>query len=138
MSNHYVSTCIEDTSNWALSNIKYLQAGEVIGFVGQLGAGKTTLIQSIAKHFKYNKPVTSPSYSLINEYNTTPTIIHMDLYRMDEKADWEEIGLEYYFTANNLCLVEWPERLKDTSFYPTKFIHINLLPNQHREISWLH
>ncbi len=107
------SNSLESTQQWAISLASNLPPSCTIGLSGDLGAGKTTLIQGILKQIGYKGLVTSPSYTLVNEYDTSPAVIHIDLYRLDVNADWEEIGLDYYLNQEKICLIEWPECLPD-------------------------
>lgn len=82
---------------------------------GDLGAGKTTLTQRLCTELGITEPVSSPTFSLINEYQspTWGTIYHMDLYRLDKQVDLVQIGLEEYLESGNICLIEWPDLARD-------------------------
>ncbi len=95
---------------WAENFVQNCSVGEVIALHGNLGSGKTVLTKGFAKGLGYEGDVNSPSYALVNEYRGPIPIFHVDLYRLDENADWEEIGLDYYTSQAGLCIVEWPER----------------------------
>jgi tRNA threonylcarbamoyladenosine biosynthesis protein TsaE len=86
-----------------------LQPRDVLALVGNLGAGKTHLVQGIAKHFNYKEAVTSPSFSLIHEYTPTP-LVHADLYRLNDPLELLSIGWEDYLDQNLILLVEWADR----------------------------
>jgi len=101
----------EETAAWATGFAQNLKAGDTIALSGDLGAGKTVLCRGIARALGYTGDVHSPSYALVHEYPGPIFIYHMDLYRLKENADWEEIGLDHYFNQNGICLIEWPERL---------------------------
>ncbi len=87
--------------------------GDVILLRGSLGAGKTTLTQSIAAGLGVPDEcyVTSPSFSLMNEYPGRLPLYHLDCYRLEDEYDVEESGLMDYIVADGLTVVEWPERL---------------------------
>lgn len=89
----------------------YLKNGQVIAFHGEMGAGKTTLITAICQHLQVVDTVSSPTFSLINEYLTATgdTVVHMDLYRLTHPQEAVVAGVEDAFYSGNLCLVEWPE-----------------------------
>ena len=131
----FLSHSLQDTSTWAKEYSKTLTPKKKIGLIAPLGSGKTTLIQEILKALNYHQKVTSPSYSLINEYESTPSIVHMDLYRLDENSDWDEIGLDYYFSSSHICFIEWAERLHKTNYLLDEIIKITVNPNQSREIT---
>lgn len=85
----------------------YLSSQDTLLLIGKLGAGKTTFTRYLLNEYGYKGPVRSPTYSLITIYPTSPQIFHADLYRLEAN---EEIGLEEY-RQNDLCIIEWPERL---------------------------
>jgi tRNA threonylcarbamoyladenosine biosynthesis protein TsaE len=91
-----------------LSEIQELE--KIILFSGQMGAGKTTLIKAFCNHLGVKDEVSSPTFSLVNEYesNVGP-IYHFDLYRIQSEEELYDIGYEDYFFSGYLCLVEWPE-----------------------------
>lgn len=85
-------------------------------FIGEIGAGKTTLIKAFCHHFKVEDPVTSPTFSLVNEYyypqpeTRQPGVIyHLDLYRLKNLEEAQDIGIEEYLDHDDYCLIEWPE-----------------------------
>jgi len=86
----------------------------VIAFYGEMGAGKTTLIKEICKQLGSRDNITSPTFALMNEYRTDPgqKIFHFDFYRTDSIAEVFDMGYEDFFYSGNLCLVEWPEKIK--------------------------
>ncbi|MDZ4747616.1 MAG: tRNA (adenosine(37)-N6)-threonylcarbamoyltransferase complex ATPase subunit type 1 TsaE [Saprospiraceae bacterium] len=87
----------------------------VILLEGELGAGKTTLTQMLCRQIGITEPVSSPTFSLVNEY-TSPghgTIYHMDLYRLEKSNDLVQIGFEEYLESGNICLIEWPDLARD-------------------------
>lgn len=82
----------------------------VILLNGQLGAGKTTFVKYLVELLGSADEVTSPTFSLVNEYQTENSpIYHMDLYRLDSYDDLFNAGIEEYFFSKSICIVEWPE-----------------------------
>ena len=124
----------EETLNWAVSFSKRLAPGDAVGLGGNLGAGKTVIARGIARGLKFTGSITSPSYMLVNEYPGRTKIYHIDLFRLQEDADWEEIGIDYYFNQKGVCLVEWPERLKALGITFNFMIHIEFSGENSREI----
>ena len=94
---------------------KTLKRGDVIALIGDLGTGKTCLTQGIARGVGIapGEIVSSPSYILINEYNGTVPIYHIDLYRLENSEDIAELGLSEYVEGNGICIIEWAERMAD-------------------------
>ncbi|KAF0133605.1 MAG: hypothetical protein FD145_1221 [Candidatus Saganbacteria bacterium] len=100
-----------------------LNLGEKIGFIlkpndillltGELGAGKTTFVQGIAKGLNVKDFVTSPSYSLINEYEGTYHLFHIDLYRLETLSQIEELGITEYFLKDGVTIIEWAEKMEN-------------------------
>lgn len=86
-----------------------------VAFAGEMGAGKTTLIQSICKQLGVEDIVNSPTFALINEYFTVSgdSIFHFDLYRIDDISELYDIGYEDYFYSDSWCFIEWPEKAMD-------------------------
>lgn len=91
---------------------RMLQSGDTLLLTGDLGAGKTTLVQEIAKGLNVGQDqyVSSPSFALLHEYTGLLPIYHMDLYRLSDEDDVEAAGLTEYL-GNGLCCIEWPDRL---------------------------
>ena len=92
-----------------------LKPGAVVAFRGDLGSGKTCMIQGICQAFQVHDYVTSPTFILINEYGGKRAerpvpIYHFDLYRLNGEEDLEALGAEEYFYGDGVCLVEWAER----------------------------
>lgn len=87
-----------------------LQSGDILLLEGDLGAGKTTLAQGIAKGMGVSEFVNSPTFVIINEYYSGRLpLYHMDLYRVEEESQLYDLGVEEYFFGNGVCLIEWPE-----------------------------
>lgn len=93
---------------------KTLKSGDVIALIGDLGTGKTCLTQGIARGIGIapDEVVSSPSYILINEYNGTIPIYHIDLYRLETAAEIAELGLTEYMDSDGICIIEWAERME--------------------------
>jgi tRNA threonylcarbamoyladenosine biosynthesis protein TsaE len=95
-------------------------------FKGELGAGKTTLIKAIAELMGVSDLVTSPTFSIVNEYEGREgrKIFHFDFYRIDDPLEALEIGLDDYFYSGSYCFVEWSERIP--AFIPEEFAFVEL------------
>lgn len=91
-------------------------------FYGEMGAGKTTLIKGICKALGVHSTMTSPTFSIVNEYDKS--IYHFDFYRLKNEEEAYDIGIEEYLDSGNLCLIEWPERI--ASLLPENRFEITL------------
>jgi tRNA threonylcarbamoyladenosine biosynthesis protein TsaE len=90
------------------------RVGDVIALYGELGAGKTCLVRGLAKGLGMEKgQVSSPSFSLINEYPGTIPVFHMDCYRLEREEEIRELGLEEYFDGPGITIIEWAERIRN-------------------------
>lgn len=90
-----------------------LQPGDVVALVGELGAGKTQLVKGLAEGVGVGKPtyVSSPSFTLINEYLGRVPFYHIDLFRLEQEKEVEELGLEDYFQAGGITAIEWADKI---------------------------
>ena len=86
----------------------------IFAFYGQMGAGKTTFIKALCKALGVSDDVNSPTFTIVNEYKSAKgfPIYHFDFYRINKIAEAYDIGIDEYFPAEGLCLIEWPEKIK--------------------------
>lgn len=89
-----------------------LRADDVAGLTGDLGSGKTCLIQGICRGLGVTEPVTSPTFTLVQEYTGSLPVYHLDLYRLDRIEEIEQLGLDQYFESGGIALIEWAERAR--------------------------
>lgn len=99
---------------------------KIICFEGNLGAGKTTIIQALCTELGVEGEMSSPTYSIVNEYETKAgdKIYHMDLYRLKTLEEVLDAGIEDYFYEKNYCFIEWPEVAKQ--ILPEKIVQIQV------------
>jgi tRNA threonylcarbamoyladenosine biosynthesis protein TsaE len=97
-------------------------------FYGDMGAGKTTLINAICMVLKVQDSTSSPTYSLVNEYLTRggETVYHFDFYRVKNEHEALDIGVEEYFSSGNYCFIEWPEKIKNLLPQNAVEVHIGV------------
>jgi tRNA threonylcarbamoyladenosine biosynthesis protein TsaE len=106
---------------------------KVFIFEGDMGAGKTTFIKNFCKHLGIEDVVSSPTYSIVNEYKSpNGPVFHFDFYRIKDIREAYDLGYEEYFYGGDVCLIEWPERVAE--LLPEKFIkvEINVLDENRR------
>ena len=116
--------------------VKQHSSTSFIAFFGDLGAGKTTLIKNICNFLGVKDEVSSPTYSLVNEYldSEGKLLYHFDFYRINDEDEALDMGCEEYFDSGKLCLVEWPENIADLLPEERLEVHIETLSNDKRKI----
>ena len=93
---------------------KLLAPGDVIAYFGDLGAGKTAFTRGVAQGLGITEPVTSPTYTIVNEYLTGRVpLFHFDMYRLSSSDELFDIGWEDYLARGGICAVEWSENVED-------------------------
>lgn len=110
---------------------------KVLLFFGEMGVGKTTLIKEIVKQLGVNDNVSSPTFSLVNEYlsENGESVFHFDFYRIDDENEALDMGIEEYFYSNNWCLVEWPNKIENLLPLESVTVTITANSNQQRTIT---
>lgn len=128
----YVTQSAEETVALGRVLAEALRPGDSVGLIGELGAGKTQFVRGIAKGLGIEGSVTSPSYTIINAYgvggapDATP-LYHVDLYRIGQAEELDELGLEEYIYSPGITVIEWaekaPEYIEDMRFV-VRFSHV--------------
>lgn len=105
-------------------------------FYGDMGVGKTTLIKEICAQLGTVDAITSPTFSLVNEYKISDheRIFHFDFYRLEDEEEAYNIGIEDYFDTNHWCLVEWPENIENLLPLDSTIIKIKIKDDGKRNI----
>lgn len=103
----------EETKSFGYKLGKLLKSGDILCLNGDLGAGKTTLTQSIAKGLDVEDYVTSPTFTLINEYDGRYPVYHFDVYRIDDIDEMYDLGFEEYIYSEGVTIIEWANRIED-------------------------
>ncbi|HBB91982.1 MAG: tRNA (adenosine(37)-N6)-threonylcarbamoyltransferase complex ATPase subunit type 1 TsaE [Bacteroidetes bacterium GWF2_49_14] len=107
----------------------------LLAFFGDMGVGKTTLIQSICHSLGVVTEVTSPTFALVNEYAATGgPVFHFDFYRINRIEEALDFGIEEYFDSGAWCLMEWPERVESLLPEPLVRLHLTEDPDGSRTI----
>ncbi len=120
-----ISKSREETIRFGTSMAKYLKPGDIVCLFGDLGAGKTTFVQGLAKGFKINPDkVCSPTFVLMNIYKGNPDVYHFDLYRTQSSEDLFGIGYDEFFYGQGISVVEWSEKLAELT--PKEYIKVML------------
>ena len=127
----YISNSAENTLTFAKNLAAKLKPKDVIVLTGELGSGKTKFVEGILSYFNLQDEISSPTFTIVNEYQTTKfPIYHFDVYRLSDSSEFYEIGGEEYFD-NGICLIEWGELIKEA--LPKDFIHITFEKNNEKE-----
>lgn len=130
---------IEETMTFAVKLSSNLKNGDILAVSGNLGVGKTSLAQALAKSFGVKEKVSSPTFNIIKVYqinnNRINKFIHIDAYRLKSSEELLSIGIDDYFKENDsIIFIEWPEKIKDILPERTKTIKMEYLNNNQRII----
>jgi tRNA threonylcarbamoyladenosine biosynthesis protein TsaE len=108
----YITHSAEETGQLAARIGARLRSGDVVLLLGELGTGKTTFTQGLARGMGIRVPVTSPTFTLIHEYlSSGPSLYHFDTYRLNGPEEIADLGFEEYLEREGVVVVEWPEKL---------------------------
>lgn len=117
----FISNSPEQTKQFAAEFTATLQGGEMICLRGELGSGKTTFVQGLAKALGYDGPVRSPTFTIVHVYATAhPTIrrlVHTDLYRLKHPNELGPLALEEYKDSKTVLVIEWPQMLLEKKWF---------------------
>lgn len=117
--------------------LDFAGSNNIFCFYGEMGAGKTTLIKAICQELGVEDAMSSPSFSIINEYLLADggPVYHFDFYRIKDELEALHIGVEEYFYSGRTCLIEWPEKLPSLIPEDLLKININLVDESSRGIN---
>ena len=96
----------------------------VICLIGDLGAGKTTMTQSLAKALEVDDYITSPTYTIVNEYEGRIPLYHFDVYRIGSSDEMYDIGFDEYIDGDGVCIIEWANLIED--ILPNEYLYIEM------------
>jgi tRNA threonylcarbamoyladenosine biosynthesis protein TsaE len=118
------TTSAEDTRRFGRALGALLEAGDFVGLTGTLGSGKTVVIQGAALGLGYEGYVTSPTFVIVNEYEGRVPVLHVDLYRITDCRELDDIGYREIFFGDGVSLVEWADRA--TEMLPSDGLRIEI------------
>ena len=119
----FISNSEKDTINVAYNLAPYLKKGDIIILSGELGCGKTKFTEGILKYYGLENEISSPTFTIVNEYNAKDVnIYHFDVYRLEDVEEFYAIGGEEYF-LNGICVIEWGEMIEEA--LPHDYLKIN-------------
>ena len=103
---------------------KLLTPKSVICLVGDLGAGKTTMTQSLAQSLEVDDYITSPTFTIVNEYEGKMPLYHFDVYRIGSSDEMYDIGFDEYINGDGVCIIEWANLIED--ILPDEYLYIEM------------
>ena len=124
----YISKSASDSIRLGKNISAHLESGDVIGLNGDLGSGKTTFVKGILEGLNYDGDVTSPTFTLINEYYADMKVIHVDFYRDENIQRWKNLGFHEIINNNDIILIEWSnliEQLLPSNVNIVNFEHVS-------------
>ena len=129
--NKFISKNEQDTINFAENFASQLHKKDIVVLSGDLGSGKTKFVQGVLKHFGLENEISSPTFTIINEYNADICpIYHFDVYRLSDIDEFYAMGGEEYF-ENGICLIEWGEIIE--AALPFNYIKITFSKNNEND-----
>ena len=120
----FVSHNTQETEQFGEEVAKSLRGGDVLAFTGSLGMGKTAFTRGLARGLGCRGRVTSPTFTIVNEYDGKTPLFHFDMYRLGSSDELFDIGWDDYLARGGVCAVEWSERVSDALPYDTIYVDI--------------
>ena len=131
----YISHSEQDTEDLGARLAARLRGGSVVAMYGDLGAGKTAFVRGMARGLGLSCRVSSPTFTIVNEYLGERELIHFDMYRLSGADELFEIGWEDYLSRGAVCAVEWSENVQDAFFGDEIKVTIEKLGDTDRKIA---
>lgn len=131
----YISKNEHETESIGEIFAKTLSGGTVVAMYGDLGAGKTAFVRGMAKGMGLDCRVSSPTFTIVNEYLGERELIHFDMYRLSDADELFDIGWEDYLNRGAVCAVEWSENVEDAFFGDEIIVRIEKLDDSTRKIT---
>ena len=120
----FVSHNTQETEQFGEEVAKSLRGGDVLAFTGSLGMGKTAFTRGLARGLGCRGRVTSPTFTIVNEYDGKTPLFHFDMYRLGSSDELFDIGWDDYLARSGVCAVEWSERVSDALPEDTIYVDI--------------
>ncbi|MCD7854833.1 MAG: tRNA (adenosine(37)-N6)-threonylcarbamoyltransferase complex ATPase subunit type 1 TsaE [Clostridiales bacterium] len=124
MNKTYITKSPEETEKLGEKLAKSAKAGDIFCLSGDLGTGKTAFAKGFAKGLEITEHITSPTFTIINEYSGRLKLYHFDVYRLEDEEELYGIGADEYFYGEGVCLIEWAELVKEA--IPESAVWINI------------
>ena len=134
MSKIFYAKKVQELDEIAKAIVEVFENKKKIVFFGEMGVGKTTLIKSICKVLNVQDVVTSPTFSVVNEYQNKDgnSLYHFDFYRIKNQEELFDLGLEEYIYSDNYCFIEWPEKAE--GLLSDNFVQVQMIKNKEYRI----
>ena len=134
MSKTFFAENLEQLNTIAKQILDYTSTHKKFAFYGEIGVGKTTLIKALSLHLGVNDTVSSPTFSIVNEYQAyeRSKIYHFDFYRINDETEAYDLGYEEYFFSDAYCFVEWSEKIPNLIHENMVQIKMSVLKNKRR------
>ena len=127
----FVSHSTQETEQFGEEVAKSLRGGDVLAFTGSLGMGKTAFTRGLARGLGCRGRVTSPTFTIVNEYDGKTPLFHFDMYRLGSSDELFDIGWDDYLARAGVCAVEWSERVSDA--LPDDTIYVDIARGEEDE-----
>lgn len=127
----FVSHSTQETEQFGEEVAKSLRGGDVLAFTGSLGMGKTAFTRGLARGLGCRGRVTSPTFTIVNEYDGKIPLFHFDMYRLGSSDELFDIGWDDYLARGGVCAVEWSERVSDA--LPDDTIYVDIARGEESE-----
>ena len=127
----FVSHSTQETEQFGEEVAKSLRGGDVLAFPGSLGMGKTAFTRGLARGLGCRGRVTSPTFTIVNEYDGKTPLFHFDMYRLGSSDELFDIGWDDYLARDGVCAVEWSERVSDA--LPDDTIYVDIARGEEDE-----
>ena len=127
----FVSHSTQETEQFGEEVAKSLRGGDVLAFTGSLGMGKTAFTRGLARGLGCRGRVTSPTFTIVNEYDGKIPLFHFDMYRLGSSDELFDIGWDDYLARGGVCAVEWSERVSDA--LPDDTIYVDIARSEEDE-----